>query len=107
MKAEPDRQHAEADRYTDERISHVCKALANPVRLQIVRYIHDHPRCIGNQILLNLPGAPKAQSTLSQHIRILCRAGLITAEPDGQATTYTLSPECLKWLRNQLVDLAG
>jgi DNA-binding transcriptional ArsR family regulator len=100
MKAEPDRRD-------DERISNVCKALSNPVRLQIVRYVHDHPRCIGNQILLNLPGTTKAQSTLSQHLKILCKAGLIEAEPDGPATTYTLSAECLVWLRSRLVELEG
>lgn len=85
MRAEPD---IVCD---DERISSVCKALSNPVRLQIVRYIHGHPGCIGNQILLNLPGLSRAQSTLSQHLKILCKAGLIESEPDGPATTYMLS----------------
>lgn len=96
---------AEPDIRADTRISAMCKALASPVRLQIVRYIRHHPGCIGNQILLNLPGAPRAQSTLSQHLRILCAAGLIEPEPDGPATTYTLSHECLEWLRNQLGEL--
>jgi DNA-binding transcriptional ArsR family regulator len=95
----------EPDRRADDRISVMCKALASPVRLQIVRYIREHPGCIGNQILLNLPGAPRAQSTLSQHLKILCRAGLIEPEPDGPATTYMLSHECLEWLRAQIGEL--
>ena len=101
MRAEPD---IVCD---DERISSVCKALSNPVRLQIVRYIHGHPGCIGNQILLNLPGLSRAQSTLSQHLKILCKAGLIESEPDGPATTYMLSAECVIWLRAQLGELEG
>jgi DNA-binding transcriptional ArsR family regulator len=88
------------------RISMVCKALASPVRVQIVCYIQQHPGCIGNQILLNLPhDAVRAQSTLSQHLKILCRAGLIEAEPDGPATTYLLSQTCLEWLRTRLGEL--
>lgn len=97
MKADP-------DICADVRLSEICKALANPVRLQIVRYIRCHPGCSGNQILLNLPDA-RAQSTLSQHLKILCSAGLLDAEPDGPATTYILSRSCLEWLRGQIGEL--
>jgi DNA-binding transcriptional ArsR family regulator len=105
MKAEPDLEHISSE-VEDERLYNICKALANPVRLQIVRYIRNHPGCIGNQIMLNLPdGSLRAQSTLSQHLKILCSAGLLEAEPDGPATTYTLSQECLAWLRDRLGEL--
>jgi DNA-binding transcriptional ArsR family regulator len=97
---------ADPDIDNDERLYALCKALGNPVRLQIVRYIGRHPGCIGNQILLNLPGdAHRAQSTLSQHLKILCGAGLVEAEPDGPATTYSLSCDCLVWLREQIGEL--
>lgn len=92
----------DSDHHEDLRISTVCKALGNPLRLQIVRYIQQHPGCIGNQILLNLPGANRAQSTLSQHLKILRDAGVIDAEPDGPATTYSLSPLGVAWLCEQL-----
>jgi DNA-binding transcriptional ArsR family regulator len=90
----------------DERLADICRALGNPVRLKIIRYIHDHPGCIGNQILLNLPDdLSRAQSTLSQHLKILCHAGLIEAEPDGHAVMYTLSQQCVIWLRQHLQGL--
>jgi DNA-binding transcriptional ArsR family regulator len=90
----------------DERLYHMLKALANPVRLQIVRFVQQRPRCIGNDILLHLPDdVARAQSTLSQHLKILCAAGLIEAECDGPATCYALNQECLVWLREQLNDL--
>ncbi|MDZ4720951.1 MAG: helix-turn-helix domain-containing protein [Roseiflexaceae bacterium] len=99
MKADP-------DLCEDVRLSEICKALANPVRLQIVRYIRSHPGCTGNQILLNLPDdVARAQSTLSQHLKILCSVGLLSAEPDGPATTYLLSRGCLEWLRGRLGEL--
>jgi DNA-binding transcriptional ArsR family regulator len=90
----------------DERLYRMLKALGNPVRLQIVRFVQQHPRCIGNDILLHLPDdVARAQSTLSQHLKILRDAGLIEAECDGPATCYVLNQECLVWLREQLDDL--
>ena len=92
--------------YDDERLYLMLKALGNPVRLQIVRFIHQHPRCIGNDILLHLPDdVSRAQSTLSQHLKILRDAGLLDAECDGPAICYALNPECFDWLREQLADL--
>ena len=91
----------------DQRLYLILKALGNPVRLQIVRYVHEHPRCIGNQIQLQLPDdVARAQSTLSQHIKILRDAGLIEAECDGAAMCYMLNQRSLDWLREQLIDLA-
>jgi DNA-binding transcriptional ArsR family regulator len=93
--------------HDDQRLYLILKALGNPVRLQIVRYIHEHPRCIGNQIQLQLPDdVARAQSTLSQHIKILRDAGVIEAECDGAAMCYMLNRHSLDWLREQLIDLA-
>ena len=90
----------------DERLYHMLKALGNPVRLQIMRFVQERPRCIGNDILLHLPDdMARAQSTLSQHLKILRDAGLIEAECDGSATCYAVNRECLGWLREQLADL--
>jgi DNA-binding transcriptional ArsR family regulator len=66
-----------------------------------------HPRCIGNQIQLQLPDdVARAQSTLSQHLKILRDAGVIEAECDGAAICYRLNQRSLDWLREQLGDLA-
>ncbi len=90
----------------DQRLYLILKALGNPVRLQIVRYVQAHPRCIGNQIQLQLPDtAARAQSTLSQHLKILRAAGLIEAQCDGAATSYELNQACFEWLREQLADV--
>jgi DNA-binding transcriptional ArsR family regulator len=97
-----------AHRQDTDRISQLCKALANPVRLEIVRFVQQHPRCIGNEILLHLPDeTARAQSTLSQHLKVLCAAGLLEAEPDGAATCYVLNQEQLDWLRERLATMAG
>jgi DNA-binding transcriptional ArsR family regulator len=95
-------------KHDDQRLYLILKALGNPVRLQIVRFVQGHPRCIGNEILLQLPDdVARAQSTLSQHLKILRASGLLDAECDGAATCYVLNQECLDWLREQLIDLHG
>ncbi len=95
--------HCERD---DQRLFRLLKALGNPVRLQIVRFVQKHPRCIGNQIQLQLPSdVIRAQSTLSQHLKILRSAGIIQACDDGSATCYNINPEIFAWLREQLDDM--
>jgi len=91
----------------DLHLSHVCKALSNPVRVQIVRYVLAHPNCIGNDILLHLPKeGPHAQSTLSRHLRVLRNAGLLDASADGSAVCYRVNRSCLTWLSVQFADFA-
>ncbi len=86
----------------------MLKALGHPVRLEIVRFVREHPCCICNEILLHLPdNCSRAQSTLSQHLKILREAGLIVADFDGSMTTYTIHHECFDWLGEQLTQLSG
>lgn len=92
--------------YDDEHLWLMLKALGNPVRLQIVRFVQRHPHCIGNEILLHLPDeCARAQSTLSQHLRILRDAALLEAECEGHMTSYTVNRQQLDWLRQQLGQL--
>ncbi len=90
----------------DDRLIAACRALAHPVRLAIVRYVQRHPRCIGNQIQLHLPAQlARAQSTLSQHLKILCAAGLLYAEAEGPAICYVLNQAQFDWLCQQISAL--
>lgn len=84
----------------------MCKALSNRARVQILHYVLSHPKCIGNEILLHMPeDGPHAQSTLSQHLRVLREAGLLHAEGDGPAVCYQVNRDCLAWLQRQLMYL--
>jgi len=87
----------------DATLAYVLKALGNPVRIQIVRYIASHPGCICNQLVL---ATGKAQPTVSQHLRVLRAAALIEGEDDGSATCYSLNPDRLQWLCQQLGEIA-
>ncbi|PDW02785.1 ArsR/SmtB family transcription factor [Candidatus Viridilinea mediisalina] len=91
----------------DVPLAQLCKALGNPVRIAILRYVLEHPDCIGNQILLHLPDdGPHAQSTLSQHLRQLRDVHLLESYSDGAAVCYRVNSERLAWLRNELGGLS-
>lgn len=87
----------------DRHLAMLCKALGNPVRVSILRYVLHHPNCIGNEILLHLPeDGPHAQSTLSQHLRQLRESGLLEAYSDGAAVCYRVNGDRIAWLREAL-----
>jgi len=79
----------------ERRLAGILKALGNPVRFQIVTYLAEHPTCITRDIVA---ATPLAQSTVSQHLKVLRHAGLIQGEIEGPATCYCLDPEGLRWL---------
>ena len=81
------------------RLARMLKALGNPVRFQIVEYLAEKQTCITNDIVQQLP---LAQSTISQHLKVLREAGLICGETEGPATCYCLDVEGLQWLKSQI-----
>lgn len=75
-----------------EQLALFCKALAHPARLQILRFLARVDTCFCGDIVKQLP---LAQSTVSQHLKILKEAGLVQGEIDGPHTCYYLVPERL------------
>lgn len=71
----------------------ICKALGHPVRVQIVEYLKEIDQCICGEIVARLP---LAQSTVSQHLKILKNAGLIKGEVEGPKTCYCIDWACLR-----------
>ncbi|MBE0455038.1 ArsR/SmtB family transcription factor [Roseovarius autotrophicus] len=77
---------------TDIEIAELAKALAHPARLRILRLLLATPGCIGGDIV---DAVGLAQSTVSEHLRILKAAGVITGEISGPRTCYALNPAAL------------
>lgn len=72
----------------DERLVTQLKALGHPVRMQIVRQLTGSgSRCCGDFCSC----MPQAQSTISQHLDLLCKAGLVEYRPDGNKSRYSLN----------------
>ena len=82
-----------------QRLAKMLKALGNPMRFQIVEFLARNQTCITNDIVRN---TPLAQSTVSQHLKVLREAGLIQGEIEGPATCYCLDPEGFRWLKEQI-----
>jgi DNA-binding transcriptional ArsR family regulator len=76
----------------DERFAELCKALAHPARVRIVDHLNGMDQCICGQIVDALP---LAQSTVSQHLKILKSAGLVRGIIDGPRTCYCLDRQVL------------
>ncbi len=59
----------------------------------------ERQACITQQIVDALP---LAQSTVSQHLKVLREAGLIRGEIEGPATCYCLDAAGVRWLKEQI-----
>ncbi|MGI9402454.1 MAG: ArsR/SmtB family transcription factor [Rhizobiaceae bacterium] len=79
------------------------KALAHPVRLQIMEILRSKQhKCCGDICSC----LPQAQSTISQHLELLCRAGLVSCEPDGTRSNYSLNVEAIANLARRVAGLS-
>ena len=83
----------------DARLVQMLKALGNPVRFGIMQTLAERQMCITQEIVET---TPLAQSTVSQHLKVLREAGLIEGELEGPATCYCLSETGVRWLKEQL-----
>lgn len=76
-------------------------ALAHPARLEILRHLAETECCCKDVVgRLDL-----AQSTVSQHLKVLVEAGLVTLTPDGQRSLYRIDREALAGLSDSFGQL--
>jgi ArsR family transcriptional regulator len=81
----------------------LLKALADPVRLQVVQALAAGERCVCDLTSdLNL-----AQSKLSFHLKVMREAGLIEARVEGRWIYYRLRRDALNGLQGWLGALAA
>ena len=80
----------------DSELATLAKALAHPARVQIVRLLARKTACVCGEIVDELP---LAQSTVSQHLKVLKEAGLVRGEVDGPRVCYCLEPRAMRRLR--------
>jgi DNA-binding transcriptional ArsR family regulator len=66
-----------------------AKAMAHPARIAILKVLAQRNACICGEIVDVLP---LAQSTVSQHLKELKNAGLITGTIEGPRSCY-----CINW----------
>lgn len=78
----------------DDDIANVMRALGHPVRLNILRILAAQSAgdCCCTDVTQNLS---LAQSTVSQHIKVLLDAGLVERHPKGTRNCYSLRSDRL------------
>ena len=73
-------------------LADTCKALAHPARIRILKHLLTEECCVCGRIVEIMP---LAQSTVSQHLKILKEAGLVKSEVEGHRTCYCINREML------------
>jgi ArsR family transcriptional regulator len=86
----------------EERLMLMMKALGNPIRMQILRYLRENPQCITGDLVDVLP---IAQATVSQHLKVLREAGWLCGTIEGPAVSYCIDDDNAAWFRSQVDSL--
>src|SRR3954466_12659771 len=88
----------------DEEFADVMRALGHPVRLSILRILAEKAAndCCCTDVTECLP---LAQSTVSQHIKVLLDAGLVQRSPKGTRNCYSLNSTRLESLQGAFSGL--
>ena len=92
---EPDLRPVEGPE-ADEELAGLAKALGHPARVQIMRLLVRRNACICGDIVDELP---LAQSTVSQHLKVLKESGLVRGDIDGPRVCYCVEPRALRRLK--------
>jgi ArsR family transcriptional regulator len=90
------------DQLDDERLAILFKALAHPARIKILKHLLKEDRCICGGIVNILP---LAQSTVSQHLKVLRQAGLLQGTVEGLSICYCVDKKRLALVREAVAAL--
>ncbi len=84
----------EGDEARNVALAALAKALGHPVRVAIVRRLRAANACVNDMV----GEYPLAQSTISQHLKVLKDVGLVRGEVEGPRVCYCLEPGTLALL---------
>lgn len=80
-------------------LAQFAKAIAHPARIQILEHLATKDACFCGDIVKELP---LSQSTVSQHLKALKEAGLISGEVEAPAICYCINTDKMKKIYKQL-----
>lgn len=87
---------------TDEqRAAAIFRALGNPARVRIVRELARRTSCATGDLVDVLP---LAQSTVSQHLKVLKEAEIVIGSIEDDLC-YCVNPEAVRWLAAFCTDI--
>ena len=80
----------------------MLRALANPARFRIVQVLAARRDCVTGELVDALP---LAQSSVSEHLKVLKDAGIVQGTVDGPNRCYCIDPDALAFLRETFARL--
>jgi len=86
----------------DESLAKLAWGIAHPARVRILRILLARQACICGELVDQMT---LAQSTVSQHLKILKEAGLVMGEIDGPKVCYCVNPAVLAQLKELIAAL--
>lgn len=98
---EPDLRPVEGP-HADSELAQLAKAVGHPARVRILRLLQRQEGCISGFLVDELG---LAQSTVSQHLKVLKQSGLIRGQVDGPRVCYCVEPAALRRLRALMAGL--
>ncbi len=85
-----------------EELAKLSWGLAHPARVRIVRLLLARTSCVCGEIVEEMP---LAQSTVSQHLKILKETGLVQGEIDGPRVCYCIHKDAMAKLKKLVANL--
>ena len=85
------------------KLAEVFAVLSVGTRVRIVQLLKEHSLCV-NALATRLGVTPAA---VSQHLRVLRSAGLVTGEKRGYYVHYQLNAKTLRRWRREIDELLG
>jgi ArsR family transcriptional regulator len=90
------------DAASAEQLATLAWAVAHPARVRIVQLLLSRQSCVCGEIVDEMP---LAQSTVSQHLKILKQSGLVQGTIDGPRVCYCINKSAFKLLKRLVADL--
>ncbi len=86
----------ESEAEAEQELAALAKALGHPARVHMLRVLSAREACACGDLVEALP---LAQSTVSQHLKVLKEAGLVEGEVEGPRRCYCVNRKALARLR--------
>ena len=93
----PPLKRARQSRFSEEDLGQLCRALGHPARVRLIRILLEKGECISGDLADEFP---LAQSTVSEHLRLLKESGLIKGAIDGPRRCYCVDEEKLNYFKS-------
>ena len=93
----PPQKRIRQSSFSEGDLGELCKALGHPARVRLIRILLEKGECISGDLADEFS---LAQSTVSEHLRILKDAGLIKGTIDGPRRCYCVDEEKLNYFKS-------